>query len=125
VEDEPAVRRLLKKILCAHGYQVIEAGSPAEALAVADRPDTRPDILVTDVIMPEMNGRVLHDRLRARLPDLPVLYVSGYSEDVLARSGILEPGIRLLPKPFRSLALTQMVRDALDAGRAPGAASKS
>jgi two-component system cell cycle sensor histidine kinase/response regulator CckA len=115
VEDEPEVRRLVEKILGMQGYSVISAASPAEAIALSrGRPDSI-DILVTDVIMPGMNGRELARVLSAGRPSLRVLYMSGYTDAVIAQQGILEPGTAFLSKPFTPDALARKMREVLDA----------
>ncbi len=117
VEDEPAVRALLRGILERHGYRVLEAGHGEAAIALADRHEGPIDLLVTDVIMPGMNGRALAEVLTRSRPGLPVLFISGYTDDVIGPHGILDPGITLLEKPFTAEALTRRVREVLD-GRA-------
>jgi PAS domain S-box-containing protein len=113
VEDEDAVRALIRGLLTGRGYQVIEATNGEEALEVAAKAG-RIDLLLTDVIMPRMGGRETAERLAERRPGLRVLYMSGYSADVLSKEGFLEPGIALLPKPFRPDALLEKVRKVLD-----------
>jgi two-component system cell cycle sensor histidine kinase/response regulator CckA len=114
VEDEPEVRRLVQKILDMHGYAVLSAASPAEAIAISrSRPGTI-DILVTDVIMPGMNGRELARALSTARPDLRVLYMSGYTDAAIAHQGILDPGTAFLSKPFTPDVLARKVREVLD-----------
>lgn len=113
VEDEKMVRDLVCETLAAHGYHVLEANSPAHALQLAaDYPDTI-DLLLTDVIMPHMNGRELHRKLLALRPHLKTLYMSGYTENVIVHHGILDDNINFLPKPFTITGLTQRVRSVL------------
>ncbi|HEY2797353.1 MAG TPA: PAS domain S-box protein [Thermoanaerobaculia bacterium] len=115
VEDEPEVRGLVEKILQMYGYTVLSAASPAEAIALSkSRPGTI-DILVTDVIMPGMNGRELSRVLSASRPELRVLYMSGYTDAVIAQQGILEPGTAFVSKPFTPDVLARKVREVLDA----------
>ncbi len=115
VEDEAGVRKLSSTILRAQGYVVLEAASGDMALEVA-RSETGPiPLVVTDVVMPGMSGRELWDRLRALRPDSRVLFMSGYTDDVIARHGVLEPGIAFLQKPFTPSGLAQKVREVLDA----------
>jgi CheY-like chemotaxis protein len=92
---------------------VLVADRPSEALAISSRSDVRVDLLVTDVVMPEMNGCELARRLALSRPDLPVLYLSGYTDEAIARQGVLNPGIALLEKPFRPRDLAERVREAL------------
>jgi signal transduction histidine kinase/CheY-like chemotaxis protein len=112
VEDEDAVRLACRRILERAGFQVVEASDGPQALvALADRPI---DLLLTDVIMPGgVTGRDLAERLQAARPGLPVLYMSGYTADVIATRGILEPGVNVVEKPFSSSDLLGKVRELL------------
>jgi PAS domain S-box-containing protein len=114
VEEEEAVRLLLRDILQLHGYHVVEAGDPEEALAVARRAPEPPGLLLTDVVMVKMSGPALADRLAAGCPGVKALYMSGYTADALARQGVLAPGAALLEKPFTMRALLGKVREVLD-----------
>jgi signal transduction histidine kinase len=117
VEDEAGVRRLSLTVLETQGYVVLEAPSGDVALQVA-RSETGPiHLVVTDVVMPGMNGRELWDRLKVLRPDSRVLFMSGYTDDAIARHGVLEPGIAFLQKPFTPFSLAQKVREVLDAER--------
>jgi ABC-type amino acid transport substrate-binding protein/nitrogen-specific signal transduction histidine kinase/ActR/RegA family two-component response regulator len=120
VEDEPAVIKLAARILTDLGYQVLSAGTPGQALAEAERHGAAIDLLLTDVVMPEMTGRELADRLRDKTPGLRVLYMSGYTDDVIARHGVLDQDVHFVPKPFTRRALALEVRAVLDAGEKPG-----
>src|ERR1700691_4350284 len=101
VEDEEAVRNACRRILSRAGFQVVEARAGSEALA--EFADTPIDLLLTDVIMPGgLSGRDLAELLQSSRPGLPVLFMSGYTADVIATRGILEPGICVLEKPFSS-----------------------
>jgi CheY-like chemotaxis protein len=113
VEDDQLVRTMVVKVLTVAGYEVLSASGGGEAEAIVDRGDV-PDLLVTDVIMPELNGREVADRLRQRLPGLRVLFMSGFTDDAILRSDLLEPDSDFLQKPFRSRALTAKVREVLD-----------
>jgi PAS domain S-box-containing protein len=115
VEDEPEVRGLVEKILRMYGYTVLSAASPAEAIALSKGRPAAIDILVTDVIMPGMNGRELSRILAASRPELRVLYMSGYTDAVIAQQGILEPGTAFVSKPFTPDVLARKVREVLDA----------
>jgi PAS domain S-box-containing protein len=117
VEDEAEVRRLVERLLRMHGYAVIAAASPAEALTAA-KTAGRIDLLVTDVIMPGMNGRQMASALAAERPRMRVLYMSGYTDAAIAHQGILPPGTAFLSKPFTPDILARKVREVLDA---PGA----
>jgi two-component system cell cycle sensor histidine kinase/response regulator CckA len=115
VEDETVVRTLIRKIIEQHGYTVVDAVSGPEALAVA-RQIGPIHLLVTDVVMPEMSGPELCSLLTESRPDLKVLYLSGYTEDAVARSRV-EQGATLLQKPFTPEELALKIRDILDAAR--------
>jgi two-component system cell cycle sensor histidine kinase/response regulator CckA len=114
VEDADALRKLAHSFLADHGFQVITASSGEEALRVAELYGQRIDLLVTDVVMPGMNGRALADRLLAKQPKLKVLYISGYTDSFIAGHGVLEAGTFLLHKPFTEEVLIRKVRDVLD-----------
>ncbi|HLH38313.1 MAG TPA: response regulator [Bryobacteraceae bacterium] len=113
VEDEPGIRALVRKILRREHFVVIEAGSGEEALNVAAAQEGRIDLLVTDVILPGINGRELAERMRESLPELKVLYVSGFTSDESVRAGAFPPGAKFLQKPFTLSALVGKVREAL------------
>jgi two-component system cell cycle sensor histidine kinase/response regulator CckA len=114
VEDEPEVRRLVEKLLRMQGYTVLSAGSPAEAISAAGASPGTIAILVTDVIMPGMNGRELARVLASERPAMRVLYMSGYTDAAIAQQGILQPGTAFLSKPFTPDALARKVREVLD-----------
>ncbi|HET9223584.1 MAG TPA: PAS domain S-box protein, partial [Roseiflexaceae bacterium] len=115
VEDEVSVRALAARVLRAQGYNVIEAANGDEALALAHDQDAAGiDLLLTDVIMPQVGGRELAARLTALLPRLKVLYMSGYTDDAIVHHGRLEPGIVFLVKPFSPGGLARKVREVLD-----------
>jgi CheY-like chemotaxis protein len=122
VEDEASVRRLLKHVLSKQGYEVLEASSGEEALDIYDRHNGSIDLLLTDMVMPKMNGRELADELTQRQPGLRVLCVSGYTDDVLIRNGALGPGMYFLQKPLKPQVLTTKVREVLDAPEQSGTA---
>ncbi len=115
VEDDPQVRAVTVRSLLGAGYRVLMAGGGAEALELAARERRPIDILVTDVIMPGLDGRAVADELRRHHPELRVLYVSGHAEEVIANRGVLEPGTEFLPKPFTKVSLLARVRAVLDA----------
>ncbi len=95
------------------GYRVLTAESPTAALKLVESYRGPIDLLITDVIMPEMNGRTLARLLQERKPGLKCLYMSGYTADAIARQGILDEGICFLPKPFSSRDMALKVREAL------------
>jgi signal transduction histidine kinase/ActR/RegA family two-component response regulator len=115
VEDEPSVRRLLKHILAKQGYRVLEAADGVEAVEVYRGHYAPIHLLLTDMVMPRMNGRELADYLCAQQPDLKVLYISGYTDDVLLRNGSLGAGMAFLQKPVKPQVLAVKVREVLDA----------
>ncbi len=115
VEDEPTVRDLAVTILGSHGYQVLAASDGIQALEIGEVQDGPIHLLLTDVVMPEMSGRELAEHLRARWSEMRVLYMSGYSSEVVADYGVLNEGVFVLPKPFTLDSLTRTVRAALDA----------
>jgi CheY-like chemotaxis protein len=114
VEDEEAVRELASVVLAAQGYRVIEAENPAHAEELSAKHSSEIQLLLTDVVMPGMSGRELARRITARSPKLRVLYMSGYTDNVIATGGVLEPGVSFLQKPFTPRALTVKVREVLD-----------
>jgi two-component system cell cycle sensor histidine kinase/response regulator CckA len=114
VEDDEMVRTLTVRVLEKQGYRLITAGSGDEAIRLCREAGGEVDLLLTDVIMPAMNGRDLFIALRELQPDLNVLYMSGYTDEVVARHGILEEGTRLLAKPFSLREVSRAVRRALD-----------
>jgi CheY-like chemotaxis protein len=118
VEDQADVRRMALAILKAHGYRLLEAGNAEQALALSAAHSGKIDLLITDVIMPGLNGRQLADRLAKERPGLKVLYTSGYTADVITQQGTLEPGMEYLPKPFGAAQLSAKVREVLGSGRA-------
>jgi nitrogen-specific signal transduction histidine kinase/ActR/RegA family two-component response regulator len=115
VEDEHAVRRLGSHLLVRLGYRVLESITAEEAMRTADAYPGPIDLLFTDVVLPDDNGRRLADRIRAARPAIGVLFTSGYSSNVIAQHGVLERGIQFLEKPYGGSALSQKVREILDA----------
>jgi len=113
VEDEEAVRQFSAEALRTLGYEVLESACATEALRVLDQ---RPDIglLFTDVVMPDVNGRLLADEARRRRPGLRVLFTTGYSRNAVVHNGVLDPGVHLLGKPFTLDDLATKVRSVLD-----------
>ena len=114
VEDDAGVRRVVCGVLERLGYVVLSADRPNAALELAATVAKPPDLLLTDVIMPEMNGRELARQLEGKWPKLKVLYLSGYTDEAIVRHGVLEPGVSFLQKPFTPEALVHKVRQVLD-----------
>ncbi len=114
VEDEPSVLDLGQAMLEGLGYHVIAANGPREALQKAEAHTGEIQLLLTDVIMPEMNGRELAGKLLSRYPNMKQLYMSGYSASVIARRGVVEEGVHFLHKPFLANELSEKVRQALE-----------
>jgi len=114
VEDEPAVRELAQMVLSERGYNVIEAHTPEEAERLAGNNGSEIHLLLTDIVMPGTSGRELAKRLTGRYPNLRVLYMSGYTYNVIAQDGTLEEGISFLQKPFTPQVLLEKVREVLN-----------
>jgi signal transduction histidine kinase len=115
VEDEEMIRKAAREILEVNGYLVLEASGGDEALMLGRAHQGRIQLLMTDVVMPQMNGRELAERLVRLRPELKVLYMSGYTDDAIIHHGVLGEGIAFLEKPFTAKALTHKVRELLDA----------
>jgi two-component system cell cycle sensor histidine kinase/response regulator CckA len=115
VEDEPSVRHLARGVLEKQGYQVLSAANGQDALHVAREHQGSPiRLVVTDVIMPLMGGKVMAEWLKTTLPDLKILFTSGYTDDTITRHGVLESGVEFLPKPYTPASLARKVRELLD-----------
>jgi len=115
VEDAARVREVVREILEISGYRILEARHGAEALEISQRHEGPIHLMVTDVVMPQMSGRELAQRLAPLRPEMRVLYMSGYSDDAIVRHGVLEAGAAFLSKPFTPDALGAKVREVLDA----------
>jgi CheY-like chemotaxis protein len=109
VEDEAGVRHLVSRLLQRCGYTVHAVGTPAEALAYASTPGTAIDLLLTDVVLPEMSGRAVADAVRGLYPQCRVLFMSGYTNDAVVRRGAMEGHAPFLQKPFSGDALLAKV----------------
>jgi PAS domain S-box-containing protein len=118
VEDDSAVRELAVSILRDRGYQVQQSNNAFEALALIKR-NPRFDLVVTDVIMPQMSGKELHEQIKRELPQIKVLLMSGYTDDALAHHGVLDEGLFFLEKPFSPAKLARRVRETLDVSDVP------
>jgi two-component system cell cycle sensor histidine kinase/response regulator CckA len=113
VEDESALRGLAMVMIERLGYRVAGAANGAAALALVVDEGLRPDLILTDVVMPGMSGHALAERLSSTLPDAKVVYMSGYTDDAIAHHGVLDPGIDFLQKPFAMADLAAMIRSVL------------
>ena len=114
VEDDAAVRSVAQRILRSAGYTVLVASNGAEALGGCKRHAGEIQLVLTDVVMPDMSGRDLVELLTATRPGAAVLYASGYTDDAIVQHGVLEPGTNFLSKPFHAGVLTRKVREVLD-----------
>jgi PAS domain S-box-containing protein len=119
VEDESNLRRLARQYLETQGYQILEAEDGAAALQIADGHQGSIDLLLTDVVMPGMNGRELAEQISAQRPETRVLYMSGYTENAIGHDGLLDAGVNLLQKPFSLPTLKERVRELLDSEPLP------
>lgn len=116
VEDDEMVRKMVEVSLRKLGYTVLSAAGPEEALAIFPKEKNTVDLLITDVVMPKMNGKVLYKRLKSVRPDLKVLYMSGYTANVIVDHGVLNKGVQFISKPFSIIELSNKVRNALGDG---------
>jgi CheY-like chemotaxis protein len=114
VEDEDAVRKLARTILETRGYVVLEAGNGREGLALCEAHQGPIDLLVTDVVMPELGGRELAEGVLKVRPGMKVMFMSGHTQDVVIKEGV-QKGTAFLQKPFTPAGLAQEVRETLDA----------
>jgi CheY-like chemotaxis protein len=114
VEDEPSVIAIAQRILSARGYTVLTAGSADEAERLFTEPMKPFDLLLTDVVLPGLNGRKLFEHLREKTPDLKVLYMSGYTDNAIVHQGVLDDGTAFMQKPFTAETLARKVRLVLD-----------
>jgi CheY-like chemotaxis protein len=113
-EDSDVVRRLLHEILRVQGYTLLEARHGAEALQMSREFPGTIDLLVTDMVMPHMSGRELAHHVSPERPGMKILYMSGYTEEAIARDGVLDPGTAFLEKPFTPDSLARKIRELLD-----------
>ena len=114
VEDDPALLELTFSMLERLGYRVLASDSPDEALQVAAEHTGPIDLLLTDVIMPGINGKELAQQLLTLHPELKLVYMSGYTADVIAHHGVLDAGVHFLQKPFSRTSLSLKIKEALD-----------
>jgi CheY-like chemotaxis protein len=123
VEDDAAVLKLTERLLTDIGYTVLAAGTPQKALALADAHNGAIALLMTDVIMPGMNGRELVDHITARYPGIKTLFMSGYTADVIAHRGVLDDGVNFIHKPFSRQALAVKIRQTVESSPFPSGKS--
>jgi len=121
VEDDEMVRKLVNEVLDNEGYRLLEAANGVAALSICAQYEEPIHLLLTDVVMPEMSGRGLANRLAAVRPELKVLYMSGYTDDVIVHHGVLDEGTEFIQKPFTPDVLARKIREVLDR---PGKRSK-
>ena len=114
VEDDPSLLKLTARMLEKQGYTVLVASTPGEALRLADEYGDKIHLLMTDVVMPEMNGRDLAKNLMGLYPNLKLLFMSGYTADVIAHNGVLDEGVHFIQKPFSAQSLATKLREVLD-----------
>jgi DNA-binding NtrC family response regulator len=117
VEDEVQLRALGNQILTKSGYNVIVATDPSHALVICEKYEGPIHLLLTDVVMPMMNGRELAERAASLRPSMKVLYVSGYTDNTIVHHGVLDEGVAFLQKPITPDALRRKVRDVFDSDR--------
>jgi two-component system, cell cycle sensor histidine kinase and response regulator CckA len=118
VEDDPQLRQLSSSVLAHCGYKMLVASSPEEGIEICRSNHRDIRLLVTDVVMPGMNGRQLAEQIQQVSPNVKVLYISGYTSNAIVHYGVLDPGLSFLPKPFTLSALVAKVREVLDSGPA-------
>lgn len=117
VEDDPALRRLIAQALCKQGYRVLLAEGPVQAVGLCDTHAGQIDLVLTDLVLPDLNGYRLATLLQAQWPEMKVLYMSGHTDDVVVRKEVLEAGLPFLSKPFSPSMLCRKVRSVLDQER--------
>jgi CheY-like chemotaxis protein len=114
VEDEEQVRTILYQILSELGYCVLAAANGEEALLISEDLERDIKLMITDVVMPHMSGRELAERVQLLRPTLPVIFMSGYTDDAIVRHGLLDEKLHFIQKPFDSATVGRKVRDVLD-----------
>jgi CheY-like chemotaxis protein len=114
VEDDPLVRNMVERSLAESGFRIVAASTGTEALALALTPGERIDTVLTDLAMPDMGGRELARRLAEQRPGLPIVFMSGYTDDDVIRRGLLDDGLPFLEKPLTPAALVRQMREVMD-----------
>ena len=125
VEDEAGVRTLTRLILQGIGYKILETQNGGEALLLCERHQGKIDLMLTDVVMPQMSGCQLAERLAPLRPEMKVLFMSGYTDEAVAQHGVLQPDMPFLRKPFTPDALARRVREVLDEEDVPAHAHEA
>jgi len=115
VEDEEIVRELAGEALSMLGYQTLSAANPNEAIDICNAHEGTIHLLLTDVVLPQMDGKTLYDRVSSARTNLKVLYVSGYTENFIVHHGVLDKDVHFMQKPFNLDSLARKVREILDA----------
>jgi len=114
VEDDVAILRLVERLLKQLGYQVLATNSPIEAIALAEQHPEEIDLLLTDVVMPELNGKDLANRLQTLFPGLRVLFMSGYTANIILHRGVLDKDVSMIQKPFSKKELSAKISEVLN-----------
>ncbi|MDZ7724456.1 MAG: response regulator [candidate division KSB1 bacterium] len=117
VEDEQAIRNIAKSSLQKFGYTTLTAADAEEALSVYANAAQKIDVLLTDVVMPNVSGKELADQLAVKQPDLVIIFMSGYTDDTIGKEGVLTENINFIQKPFSPASLAEKLRDILDHNR--------
>ena len=119
MEDDPLLLEMSTTMLESLGYRVLSAGTPTKAIRMAQDARKKIQLLLTDVVMPEMTGREMANRLKKLRPEIKHLFMSGYTADIIARQGILDEKVHFIQKPFSLRDLAVKIREILDEGRGP------
>ena len=112
-EDDATIRRMIKSTMEAEGYKLLEAEDGQEAIEISKSYDGDIHLLLTDVIMPKMNGRELANELQKDRPEMEVIFMSGYTDDAISHHGVLEPGVQFIQKPITPSVLAKKLREVL------------
>ncbi len=114
MEDDPSILTMGKAMLERLGYTVLHSGDPAQVLGLVKEHEGKIHLLMTDVVMPQISGRDLANQIQVMNPDIKVLYMSGYTADVIAHRGILDEGVHFIQKPFSMKDLSSKLRESLE-----------
>ena len=113
-EDDDSLRKLLRSTLKKYGYKVLDAGNGEEAIEICNSYDGLIQLMITDVVMPKMNGKEAVDRIHLLYPQLKVIFMSGYTDETISHHGVLDPGLNFIEKPFKPEKLARKIREVLD-----------